>query len=146
MVTQQTRDKVADWLQFVIDRVGEITEGGNPEKFQMGRYVTEWDSEHNCATCCCIEGWLPVIFPKQLAWVGRGSSPIIITSDESFYPERIGIPLQMRAWNDLTLGGPPEFAVKSYINAPYSEVKEIWIKYINAIRAGELDQKLIDTE
>ena len=147
MVAQQIRDKVADWLQFVIDRVGEITEGGNPEKFKMGGYVSEWDYTHNCGSCCCIEGWLPVIFPKQVEWPRPGVPPVVKMTGEGFYPARIGIPLKDSAWNDLTINGPREFSIENYMTLPYREIKKIWIKYINSIRAGQLDHKLrIDNE
>lgn len=146
MITQETRDKVADWLQMVIDRVGEITEGGNPKKFQMGTYITGWDSEHNCGTCCCIEGWLPVIIPNEVTWGLPFGAPFLRNGDTSFYPSRLSIPLKDHAWSQLTISGPPELVSEYYMTKSYAEIKEIWYQYTNMIRAGQLDHKLIDND
>lgn len=152
MITQEIRDKAADWLQMVIDRVGEITEGGNPRKFSMDTYVVNWDSEHSCGTCCCVEGWLPRIHPDEITWNHTyPHAPAMKGSGKIFYPKEIGIPISGDLWSNLTVYGFDwghyligDYA--RYLGLGYSEIRKIWEEAIRLIRSGGLDSSLLDSQ
>lgn len=132
MNKQEIRDKVANWLQMIITQVGEITNNGDPSRFCMDNFITKWDTEHNCGTCCCIEGWLPVILPDQAKWIDNIS--VRTKNGESFYPIRIGIPMTKRLWTKLTIDPAGK---------DFEVVKKLWDNTIINIREGDLDQYLI---
>lgn len=131
---QEIRNQAADWLQMVIDQVEKVTNHGDPIKFNMGRYVTVWDAEHRCGTCCCIEGWLPVIIPNKAEWSSDGTTVQVKGTTWGFYPEFIEVPIKSRLWSDLTI---------SPASKDFPTVKCLWLDTIKEIREGKKDHLLI---
>lgn len=154
------REKAAAWLESIIAGIEKkIQEEGN--EFYMGKYVSVYDSVHKCGTTCCIEGWLPSLYPKQLylhphfdnepanpnydvrLYASSGRLP------EKFKPRLIGIPITDGLWHYLTLPGTGHSHKEliSKYGAIYSDVlfEQMKIKILKIaadIREGELDEYL----
>lgn len=130
---EEKRDQIAQFLQEILDFVEEKDEIGG---FDFSDYVKQWDKVHKCGTVCCMEGWLPAIFPDKVHW---SEYLVRINGEErSFYPSRVGIPLSHGIWITLTAEG-----TELNPSASFSEVKQLWEDIISEIKQGELDHEIL---
>lgn len=115
----------------------------NSKAFNIHQYVSLWDYDNEgniCGTQCCIEGWLPRIFPNEVYWIQRNyGNPFVVTKDSNdFSPDLIGIPLLIDKWMDLTIANRMVDKEKGIENFPkeanWEEVREFWYKIMKDIK------------
>lgn len=156
MTTIQKRKKAANWLEKTLDKITKLVNTpGNG--FYFGEYAKKWDFEHECGTVCCMEGWLPTIYPKLITWetTTDKSGVFVILKKKSankyyityFSPSKIGIPISDRLWEILTLpniNDKGEFPQLPSLKdtSKFSTVSKLWKIVIKEIREGKLDDYL----
>lgn len=135
---QRMRKEAADWLTHVITEVEKlISIPGNGFNFE--KYVSKWDYENHCGKVCCIEGWLPAIFPGKVIWIEK--SAVRVPAGEKvwtdFDPRYLGIPVTDTLWDSLTSYNPGGH-LKS--TSTFEQVKEHWAFVIDLIKEGKMDK------
>lgn len=155
MQIKEKRKIAADWLQQTLDGVrGIISQPG--KGFNFKTYVHKWDKDNRCGTVCCMEGWLPSLYPKQTKWVedqytnGDFFHKVVsIPNGVCFFPKDLGIPINASLWKCLTVPHTQHLLrVNIRVNedlernASFEEVSEWWAYVIDAIRKGDLDDYL----
>jgi hypothetical protein len=112
----------------------------NPRGWYFGNIVQNWDSEHGCGKRCCLEGWLPAIFP-QIRWEQAYPGIRIRVDGEPFTPQRLGVQMSPNFWRAITgpyrqvhLGEPILGA-----NCTYAEFDAFLGRVIERIKSGDLD-------
>lgn len=64
--------KVNKNLKIILDKFKQEV---SKDQFRFSHMVTEFDTENNCGTICCIVGWFPKLFPNSgFIWVKDGNS------------------------------------------------------------------------
>ena len=43
--------------------------GLREDEFEYDQFVTDFNTDDNCGTVCCVAGWLPKWFSKDFKWI-----------------------------------------------------------------------------
>lgn len=115
----------------------------NPRGWFFGNIVQNWDTENNCGTCCCFEGWLPAIFPETRWAQNRPDSSNIRVwvGDSVFCPQLLGVEMSVWFWRSIT--GPYSQTKLGEPNLPgnctYAEFDAFLGRVIERLESGDLN-------